>query len=465
MTTMTSTRLEKDSMGEMEVPSEALYGATTARAVKNFPISGSGMSRRFIQAVGVMKGSAAKANLALGLLEKDKADAIAAAATEVAEGKWDGEFVVDVFQTGSGTSTNMNANEVLANRACQIMGGEVGSKAIHPNDHVNRGQSSNDTMPTAMQLSAILGLVHNLIPALESMNQALLEKSSEFDGIVKTGRTHLQDATPITLGQVFKGFSGQVERGLERLHFAVSELLALPLGGTAVGTGVNTHKDFPAKTIALMAESLGVNLKETDNHFCGQNNIDAMISASGCVRTVAASLYKIANDIRFMGSGPRAGVGELRLPAVQPGSSIMPGKVNPVMAEALLMVVAQVFGNDNAILHGVYGSNFELNTMFPVTSRNLNESIDLLTNAVKAFTNDCLKGIEATTAGPDGVERGLMLGTALAPVIGYDLAAKIAKTASKEGKTIREVALRDSDLTEEQLKDLLEPLSMTRPQD
>jgi fumarate hydratase, class II len=459
-----STRIEKDSMGEMEVPAGALYGATTARAVKNFPISGRGMSRRFIQAVGVMKGAAAKANEALGLLQKEKADAIVAAANEVAEGKWDAEFVVDVFQTGSATSTNMNANEVIANRACQILGGELGSRAIHPNDHVNRGQSSNDTMPTAMQVSALTGIVSDLIPALQALEAQLAEKSASFSSIVKTGRTHLQDATPITLGQVFHGFCGQVRRSIQRLQFAVQELSELPLGGTAVGTGVNTHAEFPGKTIALMSESLGLDLRETDNHFCGQNNIDAMISASGCVRSVAASLYKIANDIRLMGCGPRAGIGELRLPAVQPGSSIMPGKVNPVMCEALLMVVAQVFGNDTTILHGVYGSYFELNTMFPVTSRNLNESVDLLTNAVNAFTTDCLKDLEATTAGPDGVERGLMLGTALAPVIGYDQAAKIAKTAAAEGATIREIALRDSDLTAEQLEELLEPISMTRPQ-
>lgn len=460
-----SSRIEKDSMGEMEVPEKALYGASTARAVKNFPISGRGMSRRFIQAVGVMKGAAARANVALGLLDEKKAEAICAASQEVAEGTWDAEFVVDVYQTGSGTSTNMNANEVIANRASQILGGHAGSKAIHPNDDVNRGQSSNDTMPTAMQVSVLLGLQEHLIPALEGMKKALSEKAVEFDSIVKTGRTHLQDATPITLGQVFQGFSGQIERSLKRLEFAKSELAELPLGGTAVGTGVNTHKDFAGKTLELMSRELGLELHETDNHFCGQNNIDAMISAAGCLRTVGASLYKIANDIRFMGCGPRAGLGELQLPAVQPGSSIMPGKVNPVMAEALLMVVAQVFGNDTTVLHGVYGSNFELNTMFPVTSRNLNESVDLLANAVKAFTSDCLQGLEATSAGPDGVERGLMLGTALAPVLGYDMAATIAKTAAKEGKSIREVALRDSELTAEQLQELLEPISMTRPQD
>lgn len=448
-------------MGEMDVPVDALYGASTARAVKNFPISGHRMGRRFIQAVGALKGSAARANQELGLLDQDKAEAIAAVSKEVAEGQWDDQFVVDVFQTGSATSTNMNANEVIARRAAQLHP----SVSIHPNDDVNRGQSSNDTMPTAMQVSVLLGIQAELIPALSSMHEVLVEKSKAWAGVVKTGRTHLQDATPITLGQVFTGFAGQVERSIKRLKMSMDELRELPLGGTAVGTGVNTHKEFASRTIALMSRDLGVDLRETDNHFCAQNNIDVMIAAAGGVRSVAVSLYKIANDIRFMGSGPRAGIGELSLPAVQPGSSIMPGKVNPVMAEALLMVVAQVIGNDTTVLHGMYGSYFELNTMFPVTARNLNESIDLLTNAVHAFTTDCLAGLEATSAGPDGVERGLMLGTALAPVLGYDRAAAIAKAASQEGKTIREVALRETELSEAELSDLLDPLSMTHPQE
>lgn len=464
MTTTTATRIEKDSMGEMEVPADALYGASTARAVRNFPISGEGLTRRFILALGTLKKAAAQTNHELGFLEAKKADAISAAATEVVEGKWDNEFVVDVFQTGSGTSTNTNANEVIANRAGEIMGNARGSKAVHPNDDVNRGQSSNDTIPTSMQVSALLGIVRDLKPALAGLEKALAAKAKAFESIVKTGRTHLQDATPITLGQVFHGFAGQMARAQRRLDFAVAELAELPLGGTAVGTGVNTHKDFPSKTIARMGKELGVDLRETDNHFCGQNNIDAVISASGCLRTVACSLYKIANDIRFMGCGPRAGLAELALPAVQPGSSIMPGKVNPVMSEALLMVVAQVFGNDTAVAQGVYGSNFELNTNMPVSAQNLNRAIDLLSAAVRAFTTDCVEGLEATTAGPDGVERGLMLGTALAPVIGYDEAARIAKTAAAEGKTIREVALRETQLGEAKLAELLEPLSMTRPE-
>ena len=465
MQTTTATRVEKDSMGEMEVPADAMYGASTARAVRNFPISGHGLSRRFILALGQLKKSAAQANAELGLLDAKKAEAIAEAATEVAEGKWDKEFVVDVFQTGSGTSTNTNANEVIANRAGEILGNARGSKAVHPNDDVNRGQSSNDTIPTSMQVSALLGIVRDLKPALAGLEKALSDKASAWDKIVKTGRTHLQDATPITLGQVFHGFAGQMQRAQKRLDFAVSELASLPLGGTAVGTGVNTNRQFPAKTIARMSKELGVEMHETDNHYCGQNNIDAVISASGCVRTVACSLYKIANDIRFMGCGPRAGLAEIALPAVQPGSSIMPGKVNPVMCEALLMVVAQVFGNDNTVAHGVYGSNFELNTMMPVTAQNLNLSIDLLTAAVNAFTKDCVEGLEATSAGPDGVERGLMLGTALAPVIGYDEAARIAKQAAKEGKSIREVALVETNLGAEKLAELLEPLSMTQPDD
>lgn len=463
MTATTTTRVERDSMGEMEVPADALYGASTARAVRNFPISGHGLSRRFILALGHLKKAAAQTNAELGFVDAKKAEAIAQAATEVAEGKWDAEFVVDVFQTGSGTSTNTNANEVIANRAGEILGNARGSKAVHPNDDVNRGQSSNDTIPTSMQVSALLGIVRDLKPALAGLEKSLAAKAKVFDGIVKTGRTHLQDATPITLGQVFHGFAGQMQRAQKRLDFAVSELSELPLGGTAVGTGVNTHADFSSKTLARMSQELGVSLKETDNHFCGQNNIDATISASGAVRTVACSLYKIANDIRFMGCGPRAGLAELALPAVQPGSSIMPGKVNPVMCEALLMVVAQVFGNDTAVAHGVYGSNFELNTMMPSSAQNLNQAIDLLSAAVKVFTADCVDGLEATSAGPDGVERGLMLGTALAPVIGYDEAARIAKQAAKEGKTIREVALAETKLGEEKLAELLEPLSMTRP--
>lgn len=463
MTMVTPTRLEKDSMGEMEVPADAMYGASTARAVRNFPISGHGLSRRFILALGQLKRAAALANAELGLLEGAKAEAISKAALEVAEGKWDKEFVVDVFQTGSGTSTNTNANEVIANRASEIMGTSRGSKAVHPNDHVNRGQSSNDTIPTSMQVSALIGIVSELKPALWELEKALAVKAEAFKGVVKTGRTHLQDATPITLGQVFQGFVGQLQRAQKRLDFAVLELSELPLGGTAVGTGVNTHKDFPAKTIARMNAELGLQMVETDNHFCGQNNIDAVISASGCLRTVACSLYKIANDIRFMGCGPRAGFAEIALPAVQPGSSIMPGKVNPVLSEALLMVVAQVFGADTAVANGVYGSYFELNTMMPVSAQNLNLAIDLMSNAVKVFTTDCVAGIEATSAGPDAVERGLMLGTALAPVIGYDEAARIAKLAAKENMSIREMARRETSLSEEKLAELLNPLAMTHP--
>ncbi len=450
-------------MGPMEVPEKAYYGASTARALVNFPISGRGFGRRFLKALGMLKKCAALSNRSLGLLTQEKAEAIEKAAQEVAAGQLDEHFVVDIFQTGSGTSTNMNANEVIANRATELLGGAVGSKLVHPNDDVNRGQSSNDIIPTAMQVSAALGLSEGLLPALNTLRDSLQARAKAFEGVVKTGRTHLQDATPITLQQVFEGFAGQVERSVRRLQYALQELAELPLGGTAVGTGINTHPEFANNAIKLLAEETGLPFQETDNHFQGQNNVDAMIFASGAVRVTAVSLYKIANDIRFMGSGPRTGLGELRLPEVQPGSSIMPGKVNPVISESLLQVVAHVLGNDNAIVHGAYGSNFELNTMFPVTAFNFNQALDLLTAAVEKFALACVDGLEATSAGPDGVERGLMLGTALAPVVGYDKAAEIAKKAAKEGKTIREVALAETDLGPEKLAEVLDPLKMTAP--
>lgn len=458
-----SHRMEKDSMGEMKVPADAYYGATTARALVNFPISGTGFSRRFLKSIGLLKGAAATVNHELGFLEDKETRAIEKAAEEVAAGQHDNHFVVDIFQTGSGTSTNMNANEVLANRATEILGGDLGSKLVHPNDHVNRGQSSNDVIPSAMQLSVLLGIEKELIPALEKLAASLKKKSEEFWEVVKTGRTHLQDATPIRMGQVFLGFAGQVERSVRRLKFASAELSELPLGGTAVGTGINTHPQFASKVVAQVGKKLGVTISETDNHFQAQNNVDSMIVASGVLRTVALSLYKVANDIRYMGSGPRAGYGELKLPEVQPGSSIMPGKVNPVIAESLLMVVAHVQGNDTAVVHGAYGSNFELNTMFPVCAHNLNKAIDLLTASVDNFRTACVEGLEATSAGPDSVERGLMLGTALAPVVGYDKAAAIAKKAAASGQTIREVARQETDLDESQLEAILEPKKMTAP--
>ena len=463
MTASKATRTERDSMGAMEVPVEALYGASTMRAVLNFPISDLRFSRTFIRALGLIKKAAAEVNADLGLLDPKLAAAAAQAAQSVADGRHDGEFVVDIFQTGSGTSTNMNANEVIATLATDLLGGARGSRLIHPNDHVNMGQSSNDVIPTAIHAAALIGLANDLVPALEELRTALLDKSKEYWSIVKTGRTHLQDATPIRLGQEFLGFAGQVERGLKRLAHAQEELSEAALGGTAVGTGVNCHPEFPARVCERVSNATGINIRETENHFQAQNSIDAIVEASGSIRTVALSLYKIANDITWMGTGPRAGIGELVLPEVQPGSSIMPGKVNPVIPEALLQVIAHVVGNDLAIVQSAQRSFFELNTMLPVAAHNLLESIALLASATGNFTTQCLTGLQATSQGPDMVEKGLMLGTALAPVIGYDKAAGLAKEAAKSGRTIREAALELTDLTDAELDEILKPEKMTEP--
>ncbi len=451
-------------MGELPVPADAYYGAQTQRAVLNFPISGLTMPPGLIHAHAQIKAASAQVNHDLGLLDAAIADAIVAAATEVAEGKLDDQFPIDVYQTGSGTSTNMNLNEVVANRASEIMGGERGSKLVHPNDHVNLGQSSNDTIPTSIHVAALVAIDKELIPALEHLQGELESKSREFWEVVKTGRTHLQDATPIRLGQEFLGWAGQVERGIARMRVAEAELSEVALGGTAVGTGVNTHPEFAARVTRRLSEQLGVEIRETTNHFQAQSSLDSVVAASGSLRTVAVSLYKIANDIRWLGSGPRAGLGELALPAVQPGSSIMPGKVNPVISESVTMVVAQVIGNDAAVAFaGAAGSIFELNLMMPVAAYNLLSSIHLLAAAARNFADQCVSGIEETGHGPEMVERGLMLATALAPAIGYDAAADLAKAAFKEGKTIRELARERTDLTEEQLDRLLDPAAMTEP--
>ncbi|MEA2681798.1 MAG: fumarate hydratase, class [Chloroflexota bacterium] len=451
-------------MGELAVPASAYYGAQTQRAVHNFPISGLRMPLRMIHAHAQVKGAAAQVNQDLGLLDGKIAGAIAQAAAEIAEGKHDDQFPIDVYQTGSGTSTNMNLNEVIANRASEILGGSRGSKLVHPNDHVNMGQSSNDTIPTAIHVAALLAIEKDLIPALQHLEQALRAKAEEFHDVIKTGRTHLQDATPIRLGQEFQGWAGQVERGVARMRVAGAELGEVALGGTAVGTGVNTHREFAERVTARLSHDLGVDIRETDNHFQAQSSLDNVVSASGALRTVAVSLYKIANDIRWLGSGPRAGLGELALPAVQPGSSIMPGKVNPVISESVTMVSAQVIGNDAAVAFaGAAGSIFELNLMMPVAAHNLLSSIDLLAAAARNFADQCVVGIEDTGHGPEMVERGLMLATALAPAIGYDAAADLAKQAFKEGRTIRELAREQTDLTEEQLTHLLDPAAMTEP--
>lgn len=464
MTTSNSgLRIERDSMGEMEVPADALYGASTMRAVLNFPISDLRFPRAFIRALGLVKQAAAQANMGLGVLDETVGNAIVAAAQEVIDGRLDSHFVLDVFQTGSGTSTNTNANEVIANRASQILGGDLGSRRVHPNDQVNLGQSSNDVIPTAMHLAALLSIQEDLMPALETLRAELQKKADEFWPVIKTGRTHLQDATPVRLGQEFLGFAGQAENGLRRLRRTQEALAEVALGGTAVGTGVNTHPEFAARVCQRLAATTGVNVRETDNHFQAQATLDAVVEASGELKTIAVSLHKIANDIRFIACGPRAGLGEITVPEVQPGSSIMPGKVNPVIAESVIQVAAQVIGNDAAVTLAGQGGYFELNTMMPVAAYNLLQSIALLAAAANNFAVQCVQGIQATAVGPAMVEKGLMLGTALAPAIGYDAAAAIAKEAAASGQTIREVARLRTALADQELARLLNPEEMTKP--
>ena len=463
MTTNANVRVERDSMGPMEVPADALYGASTMRAVLNFPISDLRFSRTFIRALGLVKLAAARTNASLGLLDQTIAEAIVSAAQEVADGKLDEHFVLDIFQTGSGTSTNTNANEVIANRASQIMGGDLGSRLVHPNDHVNMGQSSNDVIPTCIHLASLIAIKENLIPGLQFLAGELRKKSDEFWPVIKTGRTHLQDATPIRLGQQFLGFAGQAENSIKRLGRAQEALAEVALGGTAVGTGVNTHPEFSARTCQLLSEMTGVEVRETSNHFQAQAALDAVVEASGILKTIAISLHKIANDVRFLACGPRAGIGEITVPEVQPGSSIMPGKVNPVISESVVQVVAQVFGNHTTVAMAGHGSYFELNTMMPVAAHNILESIALLASSANNFAEQCIKGIEATSVGPDMVEKGLMLGTGLSPAIGYDAAADIAKEAAATGKTIREVAKLKTSLSDAELDELLDPAAMTEP--
>jgi fumarate hydratase class II len=457
-------RREQDSMGEMQVPLEAYYGAQTARAVENFPISNLRFSRRFIRALGLIKKHAARTNETLGLLPKEISSAVQKAAEEVVAGKLDDQFVVDVFQTGSGTSTNMNANEVIANRAIEILGGKRGDKSVHPNDHVNRGQSSNDVIPSAIHLAVWEGIQQDLIPSLQSLQTALEKKAAEFDPVLKIGRTHLQDATPIRLGQEFSGYASQVEHAIGRLRRLEPSLCELALGGTAVGTGINTHPQFARNTIDSIAAETGLQLREAPNHFAAQAAIDACVEAGGALKGVAISLIKIANDIRWLGSGPRCGLGELKLPATQPGSSIMPGKVNPVMGEMVIQVGAQVIGNDAVVSFcGTFGA-FELNTMLPVTAYNLLQAVDLLTHATRVFTNRCILGIAADRQKCEAnVEQSLAMCTALAPVIGYDKAARIAKTAYETGRTVREVAMETSGLDKSTLDKLLDPRAQTSP--
>jgi len=456
-------RIEKDSMGEMEVPQDAYWGAQTQRAVENFPISGMRFPRGFLRALGVVKKASAQTNVELGLLDSKLSHAIIQAAEEVAAGKLDEHFPLDIFQTGSGTSTNMNANEVIANRANEILGGKIGDRRpVHPNDHVNMGQSSNDVIPTCLHISALEGIVKDLIPALKTLQGSLNGKAAEFDEVIKIGRTHLQDATPIRLGQEFGGYAGMVEHGIRRIENVLLHLGELALGGTAVGTGINTHPEFARKTIEKINGMTGLQFREAENHFEAQGSKDAVVETSAALKIAAVSLTKIANDIRWLGSGPRCGIGEIVLPEVQPGSSIMPGKVNPVIAESLIQVCAQVIGNDAAITLGGLFGNFELNVMMPVMTHNLLQSISLLSAATSNFAQRCVVGIQADRQRcEEMVEKSLAMVTALAPRIGYDAAAQIAKEAYQTGKTVRDIALQRKVLPKEVLDKILDPWAMT----
>jgi fumarate hydratase class II len=452
-------RIEKDSLGEMKVPEDALYGAQTQRAVENFPISGQRFGRRFIEALGTVKKCAALTNAELGTVDSAITEAIVQAAGEVVEGTWDDQFVLDVYQTGSGTSTNMNANEVIAHRATQILG-----SAVHPNDHVNSAQSSNDVIPTAIHVATRVAIAEELVPALEHLQAALDDKARAFDDVMKSGRTHLMDATPVRLGQEFKGYATQVAKGVERVKRASEELGELALGGTATGTGINTHPEFAAKTIAQISDVTGLLFREADDHFEAQGAKDAAVSTAGALNTVATSLMKIADDIRWLGSGPTSGIHEVRLPAIQPGSSIMPGKVNPVMSEAMMMVCARVMGNHTTVTVAGSRGNFELNVMMPVLVQALLESITLLANVARAFTDRCVVGIEVNEARcRELLELNPSIATALNPYIGYDKASEVAKASAKEHKSVREVVLREGLLPEDDIDDALDVRAMTEP--
>ena len=453
-------RVETDSLGEMRVPEEALYGASTQRAVENFPISGQRFGRGFIRALGLIKQAAALTNAELGSLDQELADAIASASAEVADGTWDGQFVVDIYQTGSGTSTNMNANEVIARRASQLLAGK--ETQVHPNDHVNFGQSSNDVIPTAIHVAARMAMEGELIPALEALRSALLEKAQAFDDIVKSGRTHLMDATPVRLGQEFGGYARQVGLGIGRVKAGSQELAEVALGGTATGTGINTHPRFAETALKRVSAATGIPFREAEDHFEAQGARDGTVSASGALNTVATSLMKIADDIRWLASGPTSGIRELRLPAVQPGSSIMPGKVNPVMAEALMMVAARVMGNHATITVAGSRGNFELNVMMPVLAHALLESVTLLANACRAFRDRCVIGIEADPArARELLEKNPSLATALNPRIGYDKAAEVAKEAAREGISVREVVRRHGLIPDQEIDEALDAHDMT----
>ncbi|MFP6626222.1 MAG: class II fumarate hydratase [Deltaproteobacteria bacterium] len=457
-------RIERDSMGEMEVPAEAYYGAQTARAVENFPVSGLRFGRRFIKALGLVKAAAAHANAELGLLDSERAGAIASAAGEVAEGMFDKEFVVDIFQTGSGTSTNMNANEVISSRAAELLGRERGDKnSVHPNDHVNMGQSTNDVFPTAIHVAAMEAVKRELVPALESLAEAFESKAEEFSGVVKSGRTHLQDAVPITLGQEFSGYASVVRHGLARVEAAVGRLAELAIGGTALGTGLNADPRYAELVVAELNRQTGLGFCKAENLFEAMQNRDAAVEMSGVLKTIAVGLLKISNDLRLMSSGPRTGLGEIALPEIQPGSSIMPGKVNPVIPEAVTMVAAQVIGNDTTIAIAGLNGNLDLNVMMPVIARDLLESIEILAGGVRVLAAKCVVGITANS------DRCLALAemsattvTAVAPEIGYDEAARVFKKAIAEDKSVRDVILEDGLLDQKRLDEVLDLINLTK---
>ena len=455
-------RTERDSLGEMQVPADAYWGAQTQRAVQNFPISDERFGRRFVRALGVVKKASAQANRDLGLVEEEKADCIIEASDEVIAGKHDDQFPVDIFQTGSGTSSNMNANEVISNRATEIYGGEIGTREIHPNDHVNYGQSSNDVIPTAMHVASAEAVEKDVLPGLETLAESLRAREEDFANVVKTGRTHLQDATPITLGQEFSGYATQVEKGIERAEAALPRLRELALGGTATGTGLNTHPEFPERAAEYISKETGLEFREADNHYEAQAAHDAMGEAHGALRTIAGSLNKIANDLRLLASGPRNGFGEIDQPENQPGSSIMPGKINPVVAESVNQLHKQVVGNDAAIAAGAAEGQIDLNLYKPILAQNFLQSAKLIANGSEVFAEKFVDKLEADPEHcEERVEQSMALATALNPAIGYDKAGKVAKRALKEGKTIKEVVVEEGHLTEEEAEEVLDPAKMT----
>jgi fumarate hydratase class II len=455
-------RTERDSLGEVQVPADALYGAQTQRAKQNFPVSDLRFARRFIEALGHVKQAAARANRRLGLLDDETAEVIVEAAQEVIDGMHDEEFVLDIFQTGSGTSTNMNANEVIANRASELVGAERGSKAVHPNDDVNMSQSSNDTIPTSMHVAARMGIEEDLLPALRALHGALADKAEAFDEVLKSGRTHLMDATPVRLGQEFGGYAAQIEQSMARIEEASATLAEVALGGTATGTGLNRSVDFPAGALEVLSEATGLDFYETDNHFAQQAGKELYVDAHGALNTLATALLKIANDLRLLSSGPTSGIGEISLPVIQPGSSIMPGKVNPVQSEQVMMVAAQVTGNHQTLTLANTHGNFELNVMMPVMAHGMLQSIDLLANSAEAFRTKCVEGIEANRDRcQELLELNPSLATALNTAIGYDKASEVAKKAAKERKSVRTVVKEMDLLTDAELDEYLDVRAMT----